>query len=73
MNDLKRKVTPTKNEPVTKSIKINSEGNENIDKVNAMKKADLIKRCEELISLNRNLIEENHRLINTNNEHITTI
>ena len=43
---LKRQITHEKSEPLSKSIKI---GEEAKIKLNAMKKADLIKHCEELL------------------------
>ena len=69
---MKRKVTPTRVEPVTKSIKIASEETKK-GKLKSMNKAELIKHCEDLLSLNKNLIEENHKLINAKNENMITI
>ena len=47
-SQLKRKIIPPKSEPFTKSIKISDE-----IKLNTLKKADLVKFCEELIEKKR--------------------
>ena len=62
-SQLKRKITPPKSEPFTKSIKISDE-----IKLNTLKKADLVKFCEELIEKNENLVQENKKLLDSEKE-----
>ena len=56
---LKRKISLAKSEPLNKSIKIGDDIKEPKINLNTMKKADLINYYEELLIINKNLIEEN--------------
>ena len=70
---LKRKITPPKIEPLNKSIKISDEPKEANAKLSAMKKADLVRFCEEILLQNENLLEEKKNFIEMQKEHQKTI
>ena len=69
---LKRKISLAKSEPLNKSIKIGDDIKEPKINLNTMKKADLANYCEELLIINKNLMEENKRLIESEKDHMKT-
>ena len=69
---LKRKITPANNEPLDKAIKIGDDHKET-KQLNAMKKSDLVRYCQELLLKNNNLLEEKKKLYDTEKEHLVTI
>ena len=69
-SQLKRKVTPTKTEPVSKAVKVEIK---EANKLNAMKKNDLVRYCQELLSEKNKLAEENTIISNLNKEQHKTI
>ena len=69
---LKRKITPANNEPLDKAIKIGDDHKET-KQLNAMKKSDLVRYCQELLLKNNNLLEEKKKLYDSEKEHLVTI
>ena len=67
---LKRQITHEKVEPLNKSIKICDKGKV---KLNNMKKADLIKHCQDLLVKNNILMKEKETFIKSEKEHLKTI
>ena len=69
-SQLKRQITHEKNEPLDKFIKI---GDEAKIKLNNMKKADLVRYCEEILEENNNLMKENKKFMDSEKQHLKTI
>ena len=72
-SNLKRKTIPAQSEPLNKSIKISDESKDSKINLNTMKKADLIKYCEELLQQNNLLLEEKKKIIDSQKGHLKTI
>ena len=69
----KRKVTPTKQGPLNKSIKIGTEISEASIKLISMKKSELVRYCEELMLKNNELSEQNNTLIEAEKQNNLTV
>ena len=72
-SNLKRKTIPAKSEPLNKSIKIADEYKDGKINLNSMKKADLIRYCEDLLQQNNQLLEEKKKFIDSGKGHLQNI
>ena len=70
---MKRKVTPTKQEPTNKSIKIGTEAAETSSKLTSMKKLELVRYCEQLLNENKSLLQQKNQFIEAETQYKLTL